>query len=124
MVYGSDAFTIEDVTKLLTKLSYNDKISAALKPALTTYTAELKGIDITLPVENTYQHEGLKAIHAFILKSLQISLNNKNASFTTRVVEEKESKKLYYTDREKLEYMIEKNPKILKLIQTFGLELK
>lgn len=124
VVYGTDPYSIKDVKSILTKLSYSKEVGAALKQALTTYTPELDKDRIILPVENIFQHDKLKLIHAFILKRLKISLNNKNVTFETRVVEEKESKKLYYTDKEKLEYMIEKNPKILKLIQTFGLELK
>jgi len=124
VVYGTDSYVLKDVESLLIKLSYTKEVGPALKQALTTYAPELDKEKIILPVENIYQHDKLKLIHPYIVKRLRIGLNNKNVIFETRVVEEKESKKLYYTDKEKLEYMIEKNPKILKLIQTFGLELK
>lgn len=92
--------------------------------ALTTYPPEIKSNSIVLPIENSYQLDGINNLKIFILKSLRQNLNNKLINFSTRLIKEKESKKLCYTNKDKLDLMKEKNPSVAKFITTFGLVLK
>jgi len=77
-----------------------------------------------LPIENSYQLDGINSNKPFILKTLKQRLNNSNIDFVTRLIKEVESKKLCYTDNDKLELMKEQNPSVSKFITTFGLVLK
>jgi hypothetical protein len=124
IVYGSDIFSLDDVQKALYKISNYKEISAAIKIALTTYPPEIEINNIILPVENSYQQDALKLLKMFIINNLKNELKNKSVDFSTRLVQTKESVRLYITDKDKLERLIEKHPSVLTLIQTFGLELK
>lgn len=124
IVYGSESFSLEDAIKALNKISKSKEISPALRIALSTYTPEIESNIIILPVENSYQEDALKNLKGFIINILKKELRNKNVEFTTRLIKEKESVKLYLTDKDKLERLVENNPSVIKFIQTFGLELK
>jgi hypothetical protein len=124
VVYGSATYAQEDVEAALKEISTRKEIGAALRMALTTYPPELTSDKIILPIENTYQEDALKNIKVFIQNLLKKELKNKNIELVTRVIKEKESVKLYITDKDKLERLVEKNPSVIKFIQTFGLELK
>lgn len=122
-IYGSASYTQEEVENVLKEISKRKEIGAALKMALTTYPPELSSHNITLPIENTYQEDALKSIKVFIQNLLKKELKNKDIELHARVIQEKESVKLYITDKDKLERLVEKNPLVLTFIKTFGLEL-
>lgn len=124
VIYGSAKYTQEDVESALKDISKRKEIGAALRMALTTYPPELNSHNITLPIENTYQEDALKSIRIFVQNLLKKELKNKDIELHARVIQEKESVKLYITDKDKLERLVEKNPLVLNFIKTFGLELK
>ena len=80
-----------------------------------------------LELENVLQEEILNEVRHELIAHLRASLKNDYIQLEVeiRVLEEDEGKdaKRLYTDQEKLKYLMEKNPNLDKLKQTFNLDL-
>ena len=115
-VLGNDPFTENDVKKAMQKISNRKEINPAMKVSFTMYNPEINGNKVVLPVENTYQYDEIKGYKSLVINNLSQLLNNKNIDFDLRVLKEVERKKLRYTTKDKLEYLIEKNPIVKDLV--------
>lgn len=122
VVYGNDVFTENDVKKAMQQISNIKEINPAMKVSFTMYNPEIKGNKVVLPVENSYQYDEIKGYKNIVLSNLSKLLNNKNIDFDLRILKEVERKKLRYTTKDKLEYLIEKNPIVKDLINDLQLD--
>ncbi len=73
-------------------------------------------------VYNPEQHKQFSDEAVNILEFLRIRLNNAEVKMAIRISEEN-VKQLAYTDKEKYQQMIEKNPSLFELTKVFGLNL-
>jgi len=80
-----------------------------------------EGHKIVLHLGNPVQEQLLAEIQSDLAGHLRRALNNKNIS-VEGVVTEVEHVKTPYTNREKFEYMAEKNPVVRKLITQLGFD--
>ena len=76
---------------------------------------------IELKLQNRIQEDIMERFRMELVGYLRKKLNNDDIKLSTTIVEEEVSKKLY-TSQDKLNYLIEKNPKILELQKRLGLD--
>lgn len=124
-VTGVDSFSVDAAFDVIQEFVKINNISEARKPAFITYKPEINDTcNITLIIENPIQNEVIKEYKGILLKSLKQKLNNKNINISTRMVREKEAKRLLVTDKQKYDYLVEKYPDISKLKQAFSLDIQ
>jgi DNA polymerase-3 subunit gamma/tau len=89
---------------------------------LTSNEPELNGTEITVLIENTAQESILQAELVEFLNFLRSNLKNYDISMSTRKVERKIQNRLY-TNTEKYQYLVEKNPKLEEMRRRFNLDI-
>ncbi|MCL1821603.1 MAG: hypothetical protein FWG22_02140 [Prolixibacteraceae bacterium] len=92
-----------------------------LKSALANFPTLVQDNMLMLKVDSPVQEEQVKGIKPQIVSWLRRELNNSAIDLTVEIVEVEEVK-LVYTDDEKYEDMLKKNPKIALLKQRFMLD--
>ena len=111
-VWGDYAASIADTSKLLyVTLSKN---KAILKENNT----------IELSIDNKVQEEEIRTRKPEILEFLRKGTNNFSVQLETVIVQTNEKEKILYTDTDKFEKMVEKNPDLQKLKDDLNLEIE
>jgi DNA polymerase III subunit gamma/tau len=77
---------------------------------------------IELKLANNSQDEDIKHIKVELMYYLRSSFDNQTIEIQTKIEEIKENGKKLYTDKDKYEHMLEKNPNLKKLKDTFNLD--
>jgi len=80
-----------------------------------------EGNKIILHLTNPVQKDILDDFRFKFLEFLRSSLNNNSITISAEFLEE-ESKKMIYTNKEKFNYLAEKNPYLKKLQEKLGLD--
>jgi len=79
------------------------------------------GITVPLTLTNSLQMDKLEEIRVDLIQYLRKELHNPNIRVTAKLVREEKQRKLY-TDSEKLNYLVEKNPQVALLKERLGLD--
>lgn len=88
---------------------------------LLVQTFELAGTQIKLQLTNPVQEPLLESIKTPLTAYLREKLNNNTISITG-VLQEQDTRKVIYTNKEKFEHLAEKNPILLELKERLGLD--
>ncbi len=120
---GTDEYTSADVDKAWESFSTFRKSVAAGESELMMlrqgYSFE-NGV-ITLNLGNSVQHDIFNRVQTDLHMHLRKALNNKNITVVTHMIEDEEVEMLY-TNREKFEFMANKNPLLRELQERLGLD--
>lgn len=76
---------------------------------------------ITIPLTNPIEEPLLLSIKSSLVDYLRKKLNN-NSIQVISIMEERQSKKIAYTNKDKFEHLAEKNPLLNNLKEKFGLD--
>ncbi len=76
---------------------------------------------ITIHLTNPIEEPLLLSIKTGLVEFLRLKLNN-NSIQVTSVLQEFQSNKIAYTNKDKFDYLAEKNPILLQLKERFGLD--
>jgi DNA polymerase-3 subunit gamma/tau len=82
---------------------------------------EFNGNQITIHLTNPIEEPLLLSIKTALVEFLRSKLNN-NSIQVTSVLQEFQSNKIAYTNKDKFDYLAEKNPILLQLKERFGLD--
>ena len=109
---------LEEKWKLyLSKLDDRPSLQSTL-----LYVPEIKeGFELHLEIENTVQEDSVNTIKPELISWLRKELHNSKISLVTKITK-KERSQIYYTDEEKYEEMLKKNPNLADLKQKFNLD--
>lgn len=77
---------------------------------------------IELSLNNPLQEEEVVKLKPALVNFLSKELSNNKVDLITKVTEELQGDKRYYTDKEKFDHLAEKNPSLIKFKQQFGLD--
>lgn len=120
----ADAFT-EETFLFYWKEFTNNLLSKGEKSTASILSAADPKVDgniITYPLANKIMEEQFNALRARLMPFLRNKLNNYSIVINI-VIAESAAKKVIYTDADKFAQLVEINPDILLLKETFGLEL-
>lgn len=92
-----------------------------LKSTLSTVPELKEHFELVLEIENTVQENLINGIKPELVSYLRRELKNSLIHLTLRITEKKKSK-IIYTDTERYEEMLKKNPALAKLKQKFKLD--
>jgi len=81
-----------------------------------------ENFQVELVLNNPLQEEEVLKLKPALLNFLCKELSNDKVDLITKVSEELQGNKKFYTDKEKFDHLAEKNPNLLKLKQQFGLD--
>lgn len=84
---------------------------------------EKDGVTLTLTLHNNIQQKRFVEFQSEILGNLRDRLCNDRITITV-IVDETIENRTYFTDTEKVQLMVEKNPKFNLLLKTFDLDLE
>lgn len=82
---------------------------------------ELQGSQVILPLNNPVEEPLLQGVRTSLITYLRDKLSNSSVT-VTGVLKEVESKKMIYTNKDKFEHMVQKNPALKELKERFGLD--
>jgi len=82
---------------------------------------ELNGNMIVLPLNNPVEEPLLQGIRTSLITYLRDKLSNSSIN-VTGVLQQVEGKKIIYTNKEKFDYLADKNPILKTLQERFGLD--
>ena len=82
---------------------------------------EFHNNQITIHLTNPIEEPLLLSIKTGLVEFLRLKLNN-NSIQVTSVLQEFQSNKIAYTNKDKFDYLAEKNPILLQLKERFGLD--
>lgn len=82
---------------------------------------ELQGNQIILPLNNPVEEPLLQGIRTSLITYLRDKLSHSSIN-VNGVLKEVESKKMIYTNKDKFEHMVQKNPALKDLKERFGLD--
>lgn len=94
-----------------------------LRSTLSNVPELTDGNKLLLKIGNSLQEEDVRLIKPDLISWLRKELRNSGIELTTRL-EKIESERIFYSDSEKLQMMMQKNPKLHELKQTFNLDFK
>ncbi len=77
---------------------------------------------VEFAINNPLQDEEIQKIKPALVNFLRNELSNAEVDIVTVVSETQQGSKRLYSDKEKFEHMLQKNPSLLKLKQQFGLD--
>lgn len=77
---------------------------------------------IEVKLNNLIQEDILERFRIELVTFLRAKLQNDKVNIKTRIVQEKQEQKIY-TSQDKLNYFVEKNPKIMDLQKRLGLDI-
>ena len=95
----------------------------ALKAALSKIPEIVNEHQLKLEISNSMQNEEISKIKPDMIPFLRKELKNDNIELITDIVNKEGTDKRAYSEREKFQEMIKKNPNISLLAQKFGLSL-
>jgi hypothetical protein len=76
-----------------------------------------------LKIGNSVQEEEVKLVKYELISWLRKELQNSEIELVTRI-EKQESTRIFYSDSEKMQLMMQKNPELYQLKQKFNLDFK
>ncbi|MBP3419241.1 MAG: hypothetical protein J6K74_01440 [Marinifilaceae bacterium] len=129
-VLGNDKFTVEDVKRALIKFGESHSKETELYLELSALSIEVEQeTNINLIVDNKYSEQIIMPFLKRIEGAVSESVNNRNILLNLKYVEpvrgaEDDKKSVLITAKDKLEYFIELNPCVAKMVELLGLELE
>ena len=94
-----------------------------LKSTLSIVPEKAEGNQILLKIGNSVQEEEVKLVKYELISWLRKELQNSEIELVTRI-EKQEATHIFYSDSEKMQLMIQKNPELYQLKQKFNLDFK
>ncbi len=94
-----------------------------LKSTLSIVPEKAEGNQILLKIGNSVQEEEVKLVKYELISWLRKELQNSEIELVTRI-EKQESTRIFYSDSEKMQLMMQKNPELYQLKQKFNLDFK
>jgi hypothetical protein len=119
-VVPDEPFTAEQLQKVWNEFAESRKKFQA-EYHLLTQPYELNGTAITLHIHNPVQDLMLNNMRLELSAFLRDRLKN-NSITLTGVLVEQEARKVIYTNREKFDYLLERNPVLRELKDRLGLD--
>ena len=123
--YGdySEPFTVEQLAEKWKIFIEHLTDRPNLKATLINVPEICEGTRLLLKIGSSVQEEEVRQVKFELLSWLRKELRNSKIELTTRI-EKLESERLFYSDSEKLQMMILKNPELFQLKQKFNLDFK
>ncbi len=123
--YGdySEPFTYEQLTEKWQQ--FIDRITDRpnLKATLINIPDISDDNQLVLKIGSSVQEEEVRQVKFELISWLRKELRNSKIELTTRI-EKLENERLFYSDSEKLQLMMQKNPELFQLKQKFNLDFK
>ena len=94
-----------------------------LRATLSAIPEITEGNQILLKIGNSVQEEEVKLVKFELMSFLRKELRNSKIELITRI-EKLEQERMFYSDTEKLQMMMKKNPELFILKQKFNLDFK
>ncbi|MEI8114136.1 MAG: hypothetical protein WCI54_10925 [Bacteroidia bacterium] len=94
-----------------------------LKSTLSIVPEKAEGNQILLKIGNSVQEEEVKLVKYELISWLRKELHNSEIELVTRI-EKQEATRIFYSDSEKMQLMMQKNPELYQLKQKFNLDFK
>jgi DNA polymerase-3 subunit gamma/tau len=121
VVTARENFTPEQLHKVWLEFAeQRKKFQVEYQLLLQPYT--LKEQQITVMLYNHIQENSLNNIRSELGAYLREQLRNGSIQVVGEFVKEGEAKKIIYTNREKFDYLVEKNPVLRELKERLGLD--
>jgi hypothetical protein len=119
----SEPFTLEQLTEKWQK--FIDQLSDRpnLKSTLSSFPEITEGNQLLLKIGSSVQEEEIRQVKFELLNWLRRELKNSHIELSTRI-EKQESERIFYSDTEKMQLMMQKNPELFQLKQKFNLDFK
>lgn len=122
---GEEPFTVEQVQRKLQELIEEGKVDDRTKTTLLTFPlAQGAGDTIIIKVSNSLEVERLEKSLSFIENILRQKVNNKHLTIEISEPKQEDRSIKAMGDKDKLKYLIEKNPSILTLRKDLALEFE
>ncbi|HZL10832.1 MAG TPA: hypothetical protein VFC65_12610 [Prolixibacteraceae bacterium] len=117
----ADSYTMEQLSAKWKE--FLDQISDRpnLQSTLSNVPEMIAGNKLLLKIGNSVQEEDVRLIKPELMSWLRKELRNSDIELTTSI-ERMESDRTHYSDSEKLQMMMQKNPKLNELKQKFNLD--
>ena len=120
---GEKPFTQEQLNQAWAKFADSYKTEPRMYSTLTAQPPVLaEDFQVELLLNNPLQDEEVMKLKPALLNFLAKELSNAKIGLVTKVSEELQGDKRFYTDKEKFDHLAEKNPSLLKFKQQFGLD--
>lgn len=94
-----------------------------LKSTLSNVPEKTEGNEILLRIGSSVQEEEVRLVKFELMSWLRKELRNSKIELITRI-EKGETERLFYSDSEKMQLMMKKNPELFQLKQKFNLDFK
>jgi len=94
-----------------------------LKSTLSNVPEITQGNEILLRIGSSVQEEEVRLVKFELMSWLRKELRNSKIELITRI-EKSETERLFYSDSEKMQLMMQKNPELFQLKQKFNLDFK
>lgn len=123
--YGdyTEAFSAEQLAVKWTEFLDSLTDRPNLKATLSSVPELTDGNKLMLRIENSVQEEEVRIVKPELVSWLRRELRNSGIELNTRL-EKVESERTFYSDSEKLQLMMQKNPELYELKQKFNLDFK
>jgi len=123
--YGdySEPFTEEQLTEKWKIFIEQLTDRPNLKATLINIPEISEDTQLLLKIGSSVQEEEVRQVKFELLSWLRKELRNSKIELTTRI-EKLETERLFYSDSEKLQMMMQKNPELFQLKQRFNLDFK
>ena len=119
----TEPFTIEQLTTKWNEFLGQISDRPNLISSLSSVPEITEGNKLILKIGNSVQEEDVRLIKPELMGWLRKELRNSGIELAT-VIEKTESERTFYSDSEKLQMMIQKNPDLYELKQKFNLDFK
>lgn len=116
-----EPFTHEQLVERWNEFKEKMADRPSLCSALSNVPELIDGNKLLLKIGNSVQEEDIRLIKPELISWLRKVLRNSGIELTTKF-EKIESERMIYSDSEKLQIMIRKNPDLYELKQTFNLD--
>jgi hypothetical protein len=121
LVVPDETFTPEQLQKAWNEFAeQRRKYQAEYQMLMEPY--ELRGNQIVVTLHSPVQETMLNGIRLELGTMLREKMKNNSIQLMGEFVKEGEQKKTIYTNRDKFEYLMEKNPALKELKDRFGLD--
>jgi hypothetical protein len=119
----SDSFTNEQLA--VKWLEFVEQLTdrPILKSTLSIVPEKAEGNQILLKIGNSVQEEEVRLVKYELISWLRKELQNSEIELVTRI-EKQETTRIFYSDSEKMQLMMQKNPELYHLKQKFNLDFK
>lgn len=123
--YGefAEPFTQEQLTEKWQKFIDGLSDRPNLKSTLSNFPEITEGNQLLLKIGSSVQEEEIRQVKFELLTWLRRELRNSGIELATKI-EKLESERMFYSDTEKMQMMMQKNPELFKLKQKFNLDFK